>query len=263
MEKKVHLVHIVACTTNGVIGKEGKIPWHIPADFKHFKETTKGGVLVMGRKTFESLPGILPGRDHFVVSRNLDFAFGDKAITALEDGQVLSKSSCLDVVIKEAKQRALEKGLDKVFIIGGSEIYMQTLPMISQAIITVVADEVNGDAFYPLEHVSNLKIHQRKETILRSGSGGLGGNVVGRIVDLIIQDEQDFKYYRHYKGGTYKMLHQGKHADTNVEYVVYQSIETGQVWVLPYGEFFKKMPSKHGAPFDRFILLNSMMTVQL
>ena len=64
------LVLIVAVAANGVIGSEGKLPWHIPADLKHFKALTMGKPMVMGRKTFESLPGLLPGRRHIVLTRD-------------------------------------------------------------------------------------------------------------------------------------------------------------------------------------------------
>ncbi|MDQ4087863.1 MAG: dihydrofolate reductase, partial [Pseudomonadota bacterium] len=64
------IVIVAASADNGVIGKDGRLPWHIPADLRHFKAVTMGAPMIMGRKTFESLPGLLPGRDHIVMTRD-------------------------------------------------------------------------------------------------------------------------------------------------------------------------------------------------
>lgn len=73
MSEAPALTLVVARAANGVIGKDGRLPWHLPADLKHFKRVTMGGAMIMGRKTFESLPGLLPGRRHIVLTRDVDW----------------------------------------------------------------------------------------------------------------------------------------------------------------------------------------------
>jgi len=73
MSEAPALTLVVARAANGVIGKGGRLPWHLPADLRHFKRVTMGGAMIMGRKTFESLPGLLPGRRHIVLTRDVDW----------------------------------------------------------------------------------------------------------------------------------------------------------------------------------------------
>ena len=90
------VVLIVAVAANGVIGSEGKLPWHIPADLRHFKALTMGKPMVMGRKTFESLPGLLPGRRHIVLTRDTRWQANgaevahslDAALTLAGEGEI-------------------------------------------------------------------------------------------------------------------------------------------------------------------------------
>ena len=126
---------IAAVSDNHVIGKDNDLLWHIPKDFKHFKSTTMGKPMVMGRKTFQSLPGLLPGRPHIVVSRSGFTHEGVESAVSLEDG--------LD------KARTHET--DKVFIIGGAQIYKQALEqnLCDRLYITRVHQNFEGDAFFP------------------------------------------------------------------------------------------------------------------
>ena len=103
---------IAAIGKNGELGFQGKIPWHIPADFKHFKETTLGHHLIMGRKTFESIGKPLPGRKTIVLTR------GHKKIEGVD---------CVSAVSK-ALEICAQRGEDEVFIAGGGEIYNLFLP---------------------------------------------------------------------------------------------------------------------------------------
>ncbi len=116
---------------NRVIGAGNKIPWHLPEDFKWFKATTTGHVIVMGRKTFESIGKPLPNRETIVLSRS-QFQFpGVKTIRSLDELQALA-------------------GDRQVFICGGAEIYAQALPLCSDLFLTLVKREVaGGDAFFP------------------------------------------------------------------------------------------------------------------
>ncbi len=125
------LYHIVAMAQNRVIGKNNQLPWRFPADLKHFKELTLGSTVIMGRKTFESIARPLPGRENFVLSRTRSHA-GDhlKFFTSLDE--------------------ALEKvATPKAFVIGGAELYRETLDHMDGIYLTAVPGEYEGDARYP------------------------------------------------------------------------------------------------------------------
>ena len=121
---------IAAMAENRVIGYGPKIPWHLPEDFKWFKQTTLGHVLVMGRKTYESIGRPLPGRQTLVLSRSA---------TAIEGVQVISSLNKIDVT-DESKT---------VFICGGAEIYELALPRCSDLYLTRVKRSVQGDVLFP------------------------------------------------------------------------------------------------------------------
>jgi len=137
MTKLINTSIIAAVADNNVIGKDNDLLWHIPADFKHFKATTMGKPMVMGRKTFESLPGLLPGRAHIVVSRSGFTADGVRSANSLESG------------IEMAKEIAAQEGQDEIFIIGGAQIYTQSLDLADRLVLTHVHKTYDGDAFFP------------------------------------------------------------------------------------------------------------------
>lgn len=121
---------IAAMSQNRVIGSNGDIPWHLPDDFKWFKATTMGGILVMGRKTFESIGRPLPGRETFVLSRT---------------PKNIDKVHCftnLDALDKLTTDKT-------IWIAGGGEIYRQMLPKCTDLYLTRVHREVKGDAYFP------------------------------------------------------------------------------------------------------------------
>jgi dihydrofolate reductase len=121
---------IAAMSLNRVIGAGNKIPWHLPEDFKWFKQTTTGHVIVMGRKTFESIGKPLPNRETIVLSRS-QFQFpGVKTIRSLDELKSLA-------------------GDRQIFICGGAQIYAQALPLCSDLYLTLVKREVGGDAIFP------------------------------------------------------------------------------------------------------------------
>jgi dihydrofolate reductase len=121
---------IAAMSLNRVIGAGNRIPWHLPDDFKWFKQMTTGHVIVMGRKTFESIGKPLPNRETVVLSRS-HFAYpGVQTVRCLEE--IPAPSAGRDV-----------------FICGGAQIYEQALPLCSDLYLTVVKREVEGDAFFP------------------------------------------------------------------------------------------------------------------
>jgi dihydrofolate reductase len=121
---------IAAMSENRVIGNRGDIPWHLPEDFKWFKKTTMGDILVMGRKTYESIGRPLPGRDTYVLSRTPREIAGVHSFTDLE---------ALDHL----------KTNQTIWIAGGGEIYKQMLGKCSELYLTRVHRSVAGDAFFP------------------------------------------------------------------------------------------------------------------
>ena len=128
---------IAAISRNGVIGSENDIPWHYPADMKHFRNTTRGYPVIAGRKTYESFQiRPLPGRLNIVLSRNPDYA--------AEGGTDVYTS------LNAAYKRAEQEAKDKVFILGGAEIYRLAIDQIDEMVLTHIPEEVDGDAFFPL-----------------------------------------------------------------------------------------------------------------
>lgn len=121
---------IAAMSLNRVIGAGNQIPWHLPEDFKWFKQLTTGHVIVMGRKTFESIGRPLPNRETIVLSRSGFAHPGVKTIRTLEELSALNDGR-------------------EVFICGGAQIYAQALPLCSDLYLTLVKREVTGDAFFP------------------------------------------------------------------------------------------------------------------
>ncbi len=129
---------IVAMSQNRVIGKDNAIPWRISADMKHFKKTTMGKVIVMGRKTFESLGKPLPGRFNIVLSR--DESYGPDGVEVFRD--------FADVVASDFSAHPEVKD-DEVMVIGGAEIYRLALPCATRIYLTEVHGTVEGDTYFP------------------------------------------------------------------------------------------------------------------
>ncbi len=125
------LFHVVAMAQNKVIGKDNKLPWHFSADLKFFKALTTGHTVIMGRKTFESIGRALPNRENFVISRSPHESSGS-----------LKYFSSID-----AAMRAVTT--EKAFIIGGAEIYKQTIDKIEGIYQTLIHQDFEGDAYYP------------------------------------------------------------------------------------------------------------------
>lgn len=121
---------IVAMTPQGLIGIDNKIPWRLPADLQRFKKITMGHPIIMGRKTFESLPGLLPGRQHFVLTRNPDYV-----------------AERCTVVTNWAQVEILIDG--RAFVIGGADIYQYALPIAKHLYTTIVHAELEGDTYFP------------------------------------------------------------------------------------------------------------------
>lgn len=125
---------IVAFDNNYVIGKDNKLLWHIPEDLKRFKELTTDKTIIMGRKTFESLPSILSNRQHIIITKNKDFT--------IEDDRVSIFNSIEDVI-------SLKNAKEEYFIIGGGEIYKLFLPYCKKLYITKIKANSKGDTYFP------------------------------------------------------------------------------------------------------------------
>lgn len=126
---------IVAKSENGVIGRDGKLPWYIPEDLKRFKKLTTGKTVIMGRKTYESLPKEskpLPDRINIVISKNKNF-------------------SAKDCIVVDSLEKAIKKSDNnkEIFIIGGGEIYKESLKYSDKIYVTEVEGNFEGDTFFP------------------------------------------------------------------------------------------------------------------
>ncbi len=129
---------IVAMSENRVIGKNNQLPWHLPEDLKHFKKTTLGQPIIMGRKTFESIGRPLPGRANLVLTRQIGWSTGGvEVVESLERG------------VEKAQTLLREKERREIFVIGGAEIYRQALPLTSRLYVTLVHRKIDGDAYFP------------------------------------------------------------------------------------------------------------------
>jgi dihydrofolate reductase len=125
---------VVAAATNNAIGKNGKLLWHLPNDLKFFKNTTWGMVVIMGRKTFEEVNKPLPGRVNIVITNNAGWQATD-TITAAS--------------LTDALEKAAATNCKEIFIIGGGEIYRQSMDIADTIYITRVHATLDGDTFFP------------------------------------------------------------------------------------------------------------------
>lgn len=139
---------IVAKAKNNTIGKDNKLLWHISDDLKRFEELTTGHVIIMGRKTFESLGKVLPNRKHIVFSQNPDFKVNDENVEIVH--------SMLE--IKEYIDNDEEN-----FVIGGAMIYSLTMPHVTKMYVTEINKDFDGDTFFPKINTSIWKETRREK----------------------------------------------------------------------------------------------------
>jgi dihydrofolate reductase len=123
---------IAAIGKNRVIGNAGKLPWHLPEDLRYFKKTTSGHPIIMGRKTYDSIGRLLPGRENRIVTR--------------QAGLVIAGARVFESVESACRT---DSGDTEIFVIGGSEIYTQALPFAERLYLTFVEGDFEGDAFFP------------------------------------------------------------------------------------------------------------------
>lgn len=156
---------IAAMSENRVIGQEGKLPWHVPEDLKHFKTTTLGKPVIMGRKTYDSLGRLLPGRENIIVTRNKNFQV-PKAVVF---------SSLQDAIEYCKKKYAAD---DEVFIIGGGEIYTLSLPYLDRIYLTIIHAHFDGDAYFPAVDLQNDFQIQSEKTETSAGTQHLKFTII-------------------------------------------------------------------------------------
>lgn len=126
---------VLAVAKNGVIGKDGQVPWRVPEDLKHFRRSTVGHAVIMGRKTWDEVGKPLPDRRNIVVSRNADLRLpGAEVATSLEEAIALARTS-------DEEPR----------VIGGAEIYRLALPLATRVLLTEIQLEPEGDTFFELD----------------------------------------------------------------------------------------------------------------
>ena len=140
------IIMVVAIAENGVIGRDGKLPWHLPSDLKHFKKTTMGFPLVMGRKTYESIGRPLPGRDNIVLTRDRSRQFpGCLTMYSLQEALAYCDTQ------------------EKVFVIGGADIFDLAFPHTDTIIVTALQREVEGDVYFPAIDQDLFRVADRVE----------------------------------------------------------------------------------------------------
>jgi dihydrofolate reductase len=141
---------LVAFDENRVIGKNNTLIWHLPADLKRFKALTTGHVIIMGRKTFESIGKPLPNRMTIVISRQADLQI---------EGAIITHS------VEEAILKAKSLTREDIFIVGGAEIYALSLPLADQILVTQLHDIFEGDAFFPEIPLDSWEVIERERGV--------------------------------------------------------------------------------------------------
>jgi len=137
---------VVAMDANGVIGRDNELPWHLPADLQHFKKTTMGKPILMGRKTWESIGRPLPGRTNIVITRDSDYQ---------ADGCVVVNS--IDAAMAAAAEQ------DEVMVIGGAEFYRQVLPRADTLYLTRIHASFDGDTVFPELNAADWREVERSD----------------------------------------------------------------------------------------------------
>ncbi len=135
---KLIISFVVAVAENGVIGRDGAIPWCVPSDLKIFRRLTMGKPVIMGRKTYDSIGKPLEGRDNIVVTRRADFSAAG-----------VERAGSIAEALGIARARAALRGVDEIAVIGGAEIFAAMLPMAGRIYLTRIHARPAGDTFFP------------------------------------------------------------------------------------------------------------------
>lgn len=157
---------IVAVAENNIIGGDNKLLWHIPEDLKRFKEITSGNTIIMGRKTFESLPGVLPNRKHIIITRDKNYSVDNPNVEVIHN---------LSEVINKYKNMP-----EMAFIIGGGEVYNQLIHSVDKIFLTKVYKSFNGDTTFPQIDFNEFNIEFESEILTCEKNG-----INYQFIDLI------------------------------------------------------------------------------
>ena len=133
----ITISHVVALSNNNVIGVNNSLPWNLKTDLAHFKNYTSNKIIVMGRKTYESIGRPLPNRINLIVSNTIKEINGAELFKSTEDA------------INKAKELCINKNLDEIIIIGGGYLFRDTLSITNKLVLTKVDCNIEGDVFYP------------------------------------------------------------------------------------------------------------------
>lgn len=136
--RHIKIAHVVAASENHVIGRDGGMPWHLSGDLKYFKRVTMGRPIIMGRKTFQSIGRPLPGRLNIIITRDASYA-----------AEGVTVCHTMDDALSLARERAAEDGIDEVMIVGGGQIYADSIDLADRVYLTEVHASVDGDTVYP------------------------------------------------------------------------------------------------------------------
>ena len=148
----MHVSIVVATAENGIIGKDGDMPWHIPADLKYFKGVTSGKPVVMGRRTYQSIGRPLPNRTNIVVTR--DKTFTAKGIQVVHN---------LNEALVVAREIAKMDDVDEIMVIGGGQIYAEVLGSVDRVYLTEIHATIDGDTSFPALDASLWRETSRHE----------------------------------------------------------------------------------------------------
>lgn len=151
------LAIIVAISENNVIGGDNKLLWHIPEDLRRFKEITSGHTIIMGRKTFESLPGILPNRQHIIITRDKNYSVDNSNVEVIH--------SLSDVMHRYSNAH------ESAFIIGGGEIYKQVIHSVDKIFLTKIFSDFEGDTTFPQLNYADFNISFKSEILTCEKNG--------------------------------------------------------------------------------------------
>lgn len=148
---------IVAIAENNIIGGDNKLLWHIPEDLKRFKAITSGNTIIMGRKTFESLPGVLPNRKHVIITRDENYSVDNENVEVIHS---------LSEVINKYKNSS-----EPAFIIGGGEIYKQLIHNVDNLLLTKVFKSFDGDTIFPQIDLNEFAVDFESEILTCEKNG--------------------------------------------------------------------------------------------
>ena len=148
----IRVALMVAVAANGVIGRDNALPWHLPEDLRHFRRTTLGKLVVMGRKTFESIGRPLPGRPNIVVTGTPGWQVEGVTVT-----------DSVPAALELARELARAEGVDELVVIGGATIYAAALPLAQRLYVTEVHADVEGDTWFPPVDRADWQEIQREE----------------------------------------------------------------------------------------------------